>query len=138
TSHRAPHELTLTRIRNFYSGTAANKYAGDINPDKMGFEKVLAGDDLSVLNCILHLRRIETHYEGLRWFDIKRYGINIRHVYRNAQELNPTADELRYDDPRRVFQIPTNVINAGYPATNRQPMIKDKMDETKVAAKLID
>lgn len=129
-SHMAPNDLTLARIRNFYSGAAAKKYAGDINPDKMGFEKVLAGDDLAVLNCILHLRRIETHYEGLRWFDIKRYGINIRHVYRNAQELNPTADELRYDDPRRVFQIPTNVINAGYPATDRTPMLKDANDES--------
>lgn len=129
-SHQAPNPLTLTRIKNFYAGKNATKYAGDINPDKMGFEKILADDDLSVLYCILHFRRVETHYEGLRWFDIKRYGINIRHVYRNALDLNATADELRYDDPRRVFQIPTNVINAGYPATDRTPLIKDANDES--------
>ncbi|MCM1078433.1 MAG: RagB/SusD family nutrient uptake outer membrane protein [Bacteroidales bacterium] len=129
-SHSAPNDLTLSRIKNFYAGKNAAKYAGDINPDKMGFEKILSGDDLDVLSCILHLRRIETHYEGLRWFDIKRYGINIKHVYRNALELNATSDELRYDDPRRVFQIPTNVINAGYPATNRQPMLNDANDKS--------
>jgi hypothetical protein len=62
----------------------------------------------------LHLRRIETVHEGLRWQDIKRYGIEIAH-----NRANTTADILRVDDPRRAFQLPQDVINAGLPANPR-------------------
>jgi hypothetical protein len=72
-----------------------------------------------MLYCILHFRRIETMFEGLRWFDIKRYGILVRHVYRGPTDASSTVDELEWNDPRRVLQIPRNVINAGYPSTDR-------------------
>jgi hypothetical protein len=85
----------------------------------MGFEKVLEGDDLAVLDCILHFRRIERLYEGDRWYDIKRYGITVYHYYRGPQEDEIHIDSLTYNDPRRVLQLPNNVIEAGYPA-NRE------------------
>lgn len=49
----------------------------EINPQ--GFT-VSEGQQENVIQCILHLRRIETMHEGLRWLDIKRYGIEIAHV----------------------------------------------------------
>ena len=58
-------------------------------------------------------------FEGLRWFDIKRYGITVHHAYRDPKEDEVHHDELRWDDPRRVLQIPQNVIDAGYPSSNR-------------------
>ena len=61
--------------------------------------------------------------QGLRWFDIKRYGILVRHVYRGPTDAAPTADELKWNDKRRVIQIPNNVINAGYPSTDRSTSI---------------
>lgn len=60
------------------------------------------------LNCVLHLRRIETIHEGLRWQDIKRYGIEIAHT----QGLN-APDSLKWNDLRRAIQIPATVISAG-------------------------
>ena len=60
------------------------------------------------LNCVLHLRRIETIHQGLRWFDIKRYGIEVRH----KQGLDPEKI-LKWDDPRRAIEIPPTVIEAG-------------------------
>ena len=58
--------------------------------------------------CLLHFRRIETVHEGLRWFDIKRFGIEIEH------NINGQAnDVLTKDDPRRVLQLPADVIGAG-------------------------
>ena len=113
--------LTQSGINRKYAGTAAtNIYVNDMHPDKMSSEfKILTGDDLNTLNCILHFRRIETMFEGLRWFDIKRYGITVTHVYRAPDKYNATCDVLKWDDPRRVIQIPYNAIDAGYPATDR-------------------
>jgi len=113
--------LTQAQINRKYAGTSAtNIYVNDMHPDKMSSEfKVLAGDDLNVLNCILHFRRIETMFEGLRWFDIKRYGITVTHVYRAPKDYNATCDVLEWNDPRRIVQIPYNAIDAGYPSTDR-------------------
>ena len=90
----------------------------------MGFENVLTGDDLSVLDCILHFRRVETVHEGQRWFDIKRYGIKVIHHYRDANEDEIHTDSLTWNDPRRVLQIPQNVVDAGYPSNDRTRPVK--------------
>ena len=115
-SHLVTNPLTIDRIRTRYSRTKVNNdYVSDLHPAEMGFEKVLTGDDLSVLDCILHLRRIETVHEGTRWFDIKRYGITVYHHYRSANEDDIHTDSLTWDDTRRVLQVPNNVIESGYP-----------------------
>lgn len=114
-------DLTQANINNKYKGTADdNIFVNDMHPDKMSSEfKVLTGDDLNVLNCILHFRRIETMFEGMRWFDIKRYGITVKHVYRGPQDYDATCDVLEWNDPRRVIQIPYNAVDAGYPSSDR-------------------
>lgn len=117
TSHQAPNDLTLSRIKSFYNRSKDNIYVSDLHPAEMGFDKVLTGDDLSVLDCVLHFRRIETMFEGQRWFDIKRYGITVYHHYRGPQEDDIHTDSLTWNDPRRVLQLPNNVIEAGYPAS---------------------
>ena len=66
------------------------------------------------IHCILQLRRVETIHEGLRWYDIKRYGIEISH---NRENMAP--DVLTKDDSRRAFQLPQDVINAGLEANPR-------------------
>ena len=64
-----------------------------------------------IVQCILHFRRIESVFEGLRWFDIKRYGIEIKHYIGSS-----TEDVLTWDDPRRAIQIPQDVIAVGIEA----------------------
>ena len=66
------------------------------------------------IHCILHMRRAETAQEGLRWMDIKRWGIEIAH---NREGL--AADRLLKNDPRRAIQLPQDVIDAGLPANPR-------------------
>lgn len=115
--HSVKNDLTLSNIKDWY--TRADKqidYVSAIHPAEMGFKKVLTGDDKSVLDCILHFRRIETMFEGLRWYDIKRYGITVYHHYRGANEDEIHTDSLTYNDPRRVLQVPNNVMEAGYPS----------------------
>ena len=131
-SHMVTNPLTLNSIKNKYNRSSAhNDFVSNLYevipnttdtiwyPQMMGFEKVLKGDDLSVLDCILHFRRIETIHEGQRWFDIKRYGIKIYHFYRGPLEDEIHVDSLTWNDPRRVFEIPDNVIQAGY-SSNRE------------------
>ena len=116
-SHMVTNPLTLADItRKYNRSTRNNIYVSALHPKEMGFEKVLEGDDLAVLDCILHFRRIERLYEGDRWYDIKRYGITVYHFYRGPQEDNIHIDSLTWNDTRRVLQLPNNVIEAGYPA----------------------
>lgn len=118
-SHMVTSALTLEGIKSKYNRNArgGNIYVSDLHPQEMGFQKVLDGDDLSVLDCILHFRRIERIYEGDRWYDIKRYGITVYHHYRGPLEDEIHTDSLTWNDPRRVLQLPNNVIEAGMPGS---------------------
>ena len=117
-SHLVNKTLNLNDIKSKYNRDKSdNIYVSELHPQEMGFEKVLTGDDLAVLDCVLHFRRIETIHEGDRWFDIKRYGITVYHHYRGAREDEIHTDILNYNDPRRVIQLPQNVLDAGYPAS---------------------
>ena len=82
-----------------------------INP--RGFT-VAEGDQENLIQCVLHLRRIEKMHEGDRWYDVKRYGIEFAHN-RDGQE----DDVLLKEDPRRAIQIPQDVIQAGLAANPR-------------------
>lgn len=84
----------------------------ELNPQ--GFV-VSDGDQENLIQCVLHLRRIETIHDGLRWSDIKRYGIEIAHN-RDGQ----ADDILLKDDPRRAIQLPQDVIEAGLDANPRR------------------
>ncbi|MCL2098452.1 MAG: RagB/SusD family nutrient uptake outer membrane protein [Bacteroidales bacterium] len=106
--------LTLSSINTFYNGRAyytpevptVKKY---LNPDFA----IADGDQENMLHCILQMRRILTIHEGLRWYDIKRYGIVIyRRMYNKANDLT-VLDELTVNDPRRAIQLPATSIAAG-------------------------
>ena len=73
----------------------------------LGFKLADATQE-NFIHCILHMRRCETAQEGLRWMDIKRWGIEIAH---NREGL--AADKLLLNDPRRAIQLPQDVIDAG-------------------------
>ncbi len=66
-----------------------------------------------MLQCVLGFRRIETLQTGMRWFDIKRYGIEIVRRVMNAKGYPETLkDVLKVDDPRRAVQLPKKVLDA--------------------------
>lgn len=68
----------------------------------------------SMLQCVLDLRRIETMHQGLRWFDIKRYNIEIPRRYIGADGYpQQNLDWLAQDDPRMAVQIPMSIVSAG-------------------------
>ena len=64
--------------------------------------------------CLL-LKRVDTYAQGLRWFDVKRYGIEIqRRVMGSDGNPRTAGDVLKVDDERRAIQVPRKVIDAGY------------------------
>ena len=67
-----------------------------------------------MLQCVIGFRRIETLQTGMRWYDVKRYGIEIvRRVINADGEPERRTDILRQDDPRRAIQIPLRARAAG-------------------------
>lgn len=122
-SHMVDDPLVQDDINRFYKGgPSKNIYVSELHPTDMSPEWTydnLSDDSKRLIDCVLHFRRIETMFEGLRWFDIKRYGIKVHHAYRDPHEDEIHHDYLEWNDPRRVLQIPQNVINAGYPSNNR-------------------
>ena len=68
----------------------------------------------SMLHLLLNCRRTETWGEGLRWFDVKRYGITIyRRAVNGNGQLAEVTDSLLVNDPRRAVQVPIRCIDAG-------------------------
>jgi starch-binding outer membrane protein, SusD/RagB family len=79
--------IGLTTLKNYY-GTANNQEA--------------------VLNFIIDERRKEFIHEGLRWFDIKRFELQVQHVTAEGNVIT-----LDRDDDRKVLQIPQAAIDVG-------------------------
>lgn len=79
-----------------------------------------AGTQENMIQAVLTLRRIQFLHTGMRWFDVKRYGIEItRRETANKVNDNGTFsyivsdNTLKVRDPRRAIQLPQDVINAG-------------------------
>lgn len=79
---------------------------------------VEAGTQENFIQALLHMRRILLLHEGKRWFDIKRYGIEIYRRTVLGSEITVT-DEMKADDPRRAIQLPQSVIRAGIESNPR-------------------
>jgi hypothetical protein len=91
-----------------------------LHPDWINLTE--GSDQENLLQCILLIRRIEFLHEGMRWFDIKRYGIQIyrREINTSLNTLQLT-DSMSYRDPRQAIQIPFEVRGAGLTGNDRQP-----------------
>jgi starch-binding outer membrane protein, SusD/RagB family len=79
----ALHNLTTSRINNFWGAPASNT-------------------DRAIALTALYFRRAEFLHEGLWWFDILRYQIDVVHL----NDDGTSTFTIAADDPRRVLQIP--------------------------------
>jgi SusD family. len=119
--------ITLESIKTFYNGTAEIPGINYYTATAPTVKKKLNADfsiepetQEPLLQCILQLRRLLTLHEGLRWQDIKRYGIVIYRREMNANmKVGAVTDSLTVNDPRRAIQLPQDVITAGLTANPR-------------------
>jgi tetratricopeptide (TPR) repeat protein len=106
--------LTRERINSYYTGLAYYEPKAPTPKKRLNPEvSIVSNEQENFLHCLLQIRRIETIFEGLRWFDIKRYGIKIYRRYLDVNNEVTITDSLTLDDPRRAIQLPQDVISAG-------------------------
>lgn len=108
--------LTDGTIERFYNGTPGY----GINKP-MHIDEVFPSSEYSVteemkpyLQCVQHFRRIETIHKGNRFFDLKRYGIEIEHKIGATR-----VEKLTLGDPRWAIQLPYEVWVAGMEKNTR-------------------
>ncbi len=118
-------DLTIDNIRQFYvENDPGYGIAKTINIDQIcPSQWSISGDDaMAMLQCIQHFRRIEMLHTGMRWFDIKRLGLEFdRKIGKDGK------DHLGIFDERKAIQIPAEIIAAGL---QRNPRPTD--DQTKL------
>lgn len=118
--------LTRERINEVYGDPASENYIAEYTSAAPTSRKPLHPHGLTVepgeqeymIQCLLFCRRIETLADGLRWGDVKRYGIVVDRFdnidYVDAQTTGfRVAATLDEKDLRRAIQLPAEVITAG-------------------------
>lgn len=69
---------------------------------------ILTEDQKALLLTVLHMRRVETMFKGLRFQDLKRWGIEFVHPLDGEAPI-----EFKANDLRGAIQLPVDVIEAG-------------------------
>ena len=116
--------LTKETITAFYQPKEGTKFAPVLHNQDIAAEWGITPEQLPLVHCALHFRRIETLHDGLRWHDLKRYGIEIEHV----QGKDP-ARYLIWNDDRRAIQLPQEIIKKGL-TPNPRMILGDNVDST--------
>ncbi|GHS96483.1 hypothetical protein FACS189421_01610 [Bacteroidia bacterium] len=107
-SHKGSRSLTKDAVTAFYTEGKAN-FSFQFHTTELSPDFIVTAEQKPFIDCVLHFRRLERLLEGHRWFDLKRYGIEITHTAgKSATKL-----VLTYDDERRAIQIPSDVVGAG-------------------------
>lgn len=98
--------VTLSDINSFYSDAAL------LEPLKPFY--AIPSSVKPLLQAIVDARRVDFLFEGLRWFDIRRFHLPVEH--RSGDNPDPghqTLQTLAGDSPKHVLQIPNDVLAAG-------------------------
>jgi hypothetical protein len=99
--------LNYNASRHVIDETKLRTYAGTQNRDS------------ALIKGILGLRRLEYISMGMRWFDVQRYGITVKHAIRTTGNVVQRTIEVPAGDPRRVLQLPASVALSGLPLNPR-------------------
>ncbi|OQP58256.1 hypothetical protein A3860_08020 [Niastella vici] len=96
---------------NDYASTRIYNYdatAHAVTASKMQTYYGVTDARIAALYTLLDFKRAEYVQEGMRWFDLKRYNLPVKHTTTDGQALTLPAD-----DKRRVFQIPESARLSG-------------------------
>lgn len=113
----APYTLTIDEVNN-WPGVNNGYYTPEkpttmkpLNPE---FD-IEAGTQENMIHLLLFMRRYETVHTGLRWFDIKRYGIEVhRRLIQGGKISEVGLNPLKSRYLRSAIQIPYEAIEAGH------------------------
>jgi len=106
-------DLTEAIILKNYTNTETKKRANCF--DSWDFTQtvdpsyVIPAEIIPYMNCLNEFRRFENMFEGLRFFDLKRWGMPYTHEVGAEQEVY----EMKSDDIRRALEVPWETMSAG-------------------------
>lgn len=110
--------LTMDKAVSFFTNTSSNPSSNredapnDYKVLEEGEAKSLVNGlndrEKSLLKALLDLKQYEFFFEGLRWFDIIRLHLTVKHKTGANSEL-----VLKHGDKMRVFQVPNTVTVSG-------------------------
>ncbi len=106
-------EFTLDEVNEYYDDMPySQEYELQQKKELHPSFTIEKGTQENLTHYVLQCRRILTIHQGERWFDIRRYGIEV-----NRYRLNDNGmiilDKLKADDLRKTLQLPQEVIVAG-------------------------
>ena len=109
--------FTKDQIINFYNSLAYSQStpSGATQKKQLHPSFTLTSEQESLIHYVLQCRRILTMHEGLRWQDIKRYGIEVARYQHTKEErdISTIQGVLAPVDARRAIQLPGTAIGAG-------------------------
>lgn len=112
--HKAQYTLAISDLNDFASTRIVN-----YSPTTHGLTVAKArsyfgvtDDYRAMVQALLQTKRIAFMQEGIRWMDILRFKLPVRHNF-IAPDGTQTFQTLEPGDKRRVFQIPQDAIDAG-------------------------
>jgi hypothetical protein len=111
-AYNSPAHSTYTsdQIATFYSAERrlTNGTIVVPRPEMKSRFDVKEGKQENLLRAILAIRRLEGVHAGLRWPDIKRHGIVVKHPVAGSDTITIAPYDLR-----TAVQLPEDVISAG-------------------------
>ena len=106
----------------------------DFTKENITSSYVIPAAAVPYMNCLNDFRRWETAQLGMRYFDLKRWGMEWTHRFADGDKIYDMKMEGK--DIRRAVELPWEVISAGmqkshpYPYDNRvEVVIKEKDDD---------
>ena len=111
-------DLTRATLESYYSKPVNyNCFENWDFTQNMSPDFVIPQNLVVYMNAINDMRRFETNWEGLRFFDLKRWGMEYSHFY----SVDNIEYKLTWNDPRRAIEVPQEVMAAGL-APSRPPL----------------
>ena len=121
--------LTVDIINDWFARKKSNNYNcfDDWNfVTNMSPDYVISADKVPYMNALNYFRRFETNFTGMRFFDLKRWGMEYSHEYGLDNELY----YMKWDDPRRALEVPEDAIASGLEPS--RPLTVDSTSTEKV------
>ena len=113
-------DITLAAVEAFYNNMPESQNTAEgltqkKRLDLSSFRNSRASGNITLLHYLLQCRRILTLGEGLRWQDVKRYGIEVPRFQTDNvdRHLNVLKATLPANDERRAIQLPASSIKGG-------------------------
>lgn len=115
---------TAEQVLSYYKqSTNPNCYSDWSFAKNMGVD--VPAECVPYMNAVNDLRRMDHVMDGLRFFDLKRWGIEYSHFY----GPNNVEYKLTWNDSRRAIEIPGDVMSAGLATSRPAGELSGKNDE---------